>query len=83
MPTYDYKCTNCGHIFELFQSIKEHPITECPKCKGRVKRLIGTGSGIIFKGRGFYATDYRSKNYKEAAKKEKPAAPSESKSEKK
>lgn len=70
MPTYEYKCTKCGNVFEKFQGIKEPPVTDCPKCDGKVKRLIGTGSGIIFKGSGFYATDYRSKHYKESKKKE-------------
>jgi putative FmdB family regulatory protein len=69
MPTYEYECQKCGR-FELFQSIKDEPIKRCPKCKGKVKRLIGTGAGIIFKGSGFYLTDYRSKNYVEGAKKE-------------
>lgn len=59
MPTYDYKCTNCGNTFELFQKMSDNPITECPKCKGKVKRLIGAGSGPIFKGTGFYQTDYK------------------------
>lgn len=70
MPTYDYECTECGYIFEKFQSMKETPLKECPKCDGRVKRHIGTGSGIIFKGSGFYTTDYRSESYKKDAKKE-------------
>lgn len=70
MPTYEYKCTKCGNIFERFQGIKEPPYTECPSCKGPVKRLIGTGGGLLFKGNGFYITDYRSKNYNEAKKKE-------------
>jgi putative FmdB family regulatory protein len=59
MPTYDYECPHCGHTFELFQKITDEPLKNCPKCKKEVKRLIGTGSGIIFKGSGFYATDYR------------------------
>ncbi|MFH1198439.1 MAG: FmdB family zinc ribbon protein [bacterium] len=59
MPTYDYKCLNCDHEFELFQRITEDPIKECPKCSGVVKRLIGAGSGPIFKGSGFYHTDYK------------------------
>ncbi len=59
MPTYEYECQNCGKAFELFQNITASPIRRCPKCKGKVKRLIGAGSGIIFKGSGFYATDYR------------------------
>jgi putative FmdB family regulatory protein len=69
MPTYEYKCEACGFKFEKFQSIKSAPIRKCPHCgKNRVKRLIGTGSGLIFKGGGFYETDYRSEAYKSAAK---------------
>lgn len=59
MPTYDYECKNCGHHFEKFQSITADPLKECPKCKKEVVRLISSGSGFIFKGPGFYATDYR------------------------
>ena len=59
MPTYDYECENCKDRFELFQAMTAEPIKACPKCKGAVKRLIGSGAGIIFKGSGFYATDYR------------------------
>lgn len=59
MPTYEYKCLECGHLFELFQRITEEPVKECPKCKGNVKRLIGMGAGPIFKGSGFYQTDYK------------------------
>ena len=59
MPTYEYECQGCKKRFELFQSITAKPIRVCPKCKGKVKRLIGAGAGIIFKGSGFYATDYR------------------------
>jgi putative FmdB family regulatory protein len=71
MPTYDYLCDNCGHKFEKFQSITARPLRKCPKCGRRqLKRLIGTGAGIIFKGSGFYETDYRSESYKEAKKKE-------------
>ncbi len=71
MPTYDYLCTACGHRFEAFQSIKADPLTECPMCKGAVKRVIGAGGGFIFKGSGFYITDYtRSKDYAEKAKSE-------------
>jgi putative FmdB family regulatory protein len=59
MPTYEYECTECNIRFEKFQSIKDDPLTECPECKGRVKRLISAGVGIIFKGSGFYTTDYK------------------------
>lgn len=69
MPTYDYECSACGHKFEQFQSITAAPLKKCPECgKSKVKRLIGTGAGIIFKGSGFYITDYRSDSYKAAAK---------------
>ncbi len=66
MPTYEYKCKKCGHVFELFQTMSAEPVKTCPKCKGEVKRLIGAGSGPIFKGTGFYQTDY--KNVKPAGK---------------
>ena len=85
MPTYQYICENCGNEFERFESITAKPARKCPNCnKSKLKRLIGTGSGIIFKGSGFYQTDYRSESYKKAAKSEKePAAaktkPAESK----
>ena len=70
MPTYDYLCEDCGYEFERFQSIKARPLRKCPICKkNRLKRLIGSGSGLIFKGSGFYQTDYRSENYKKQAKK--------------
>ena len=59
MPTYDYQCETCGHRFEQFQSISEAPIKTCPECGGTVNRLIGAGAALIFKGSGFYATDYR------------------------
>jgi putative FmdB family regulatory protein len=59
MPSYDYECTVCGHRFEMFQSMSEPPLTECPQCGKRVRRLIGGGMGIIFKGSGFYVTDNR------------------------
>jgi len=69
MPTYDYECGHCQHKFEQYQSITAAPIRKCPECgKNKVKRLIGTGAGIIFKGSGFYITDYRSDSYKAAAK---------------
>lgn len=70
MPTYEYECRKCGHYFEKFQSMTEARIKTCPVCKGRVDRLIGTGAGIIFKGSGFYETDYRSDSYQQAAKEE-------------
>jgi len=71
MPTYDYECAKCHNVFELFQNIKDKHITKCPACGGKVKRLIGSSAGIIYKGSGFYTTDYnRSSTYKEAAKKE-------------
>lgn len=61
MPTYDYKCLDCGHSFEHFQKITDEPLTNCPVCSGHVKRLIGAGSAPIFKGSGFYQTDYKNK----------------------
>jgi putative FmdB family regulatory protein len=78
MPTYEYECQKCGHRFEVFQSIKEAPKKTCPECRGRVKRLLGTGAGIIFKGSGFYITDYRKPGYSEAAKKETSAGSKDS-----
>jgi putative FmdB family regulatory protein len=98
MPTYEYVCSKCGHEFEKFQPIADKPLAKCPEdlCgqkrwgRGTVKRKIGGGAGLIFKGSGFYITDYRSEGYKTAAKKEsesskpatsdsKPAAKTESK----
>jgi putative FmdB family regulatory protein len=71
MPTYEYKCDGCGHRFEKFQSMSAAPIRRCPNChKNKVRRLIGTGAGLIFKGSGFYITDYRDASYKEKAKAE-------------
>ena len=70
MPTYEYECRQCGHRFETFQSMKDEPLKKCEKCGGELRRLIGTGAGIIFKGSGFYQTDYRSKSYKDKAKSE-------------
>lgn len=63
MPTYEYECKKCSHRFEKFQSMTADPLKTCPKCKGPVKRLIGSGMGVIFKGSGFYATDYRKPDY--------------------
>jgi len=59
MPTYEYECTSCKHTFEISQKMTDKPLEVCPKCKKKLRRLIGAGSGIIFKGSGFYATDYR------------------------
>jgi putative FmdB family regulatory protein len=70
MPTYEYECQKCEHVFERFQSITEEPLKRCPKCRGKVKRLLGTGAGIIFRGSGFYETDYRSDSYRRSAKTE-------------
>ena len=75
MPTYDYVCDKCGHEFEHFQPISARPLRTCPNCKRRaLRRLIGSGGGIIFKGSGFYETDYRSEAYKKAAEAERKAA---------
>jgi putative FmdB family regulatory protein len=76
MPTYEYECSECGHRFELFQNIKDQPLKTCPKCGKKVNRLIGTGGGIIFRGSGFYCTDYPKKpKRQEPAKKENPTCP--------
>ena len=76
MPTYDYVCDACEHQFELFHSIKEDAQRKCPECgKLKLRRLIGPGAAIVFKGSGFYTTDYRSESYKKAAAADKPAAP--------
>ncbi|MCA9730075.1 MAG: zinc ribbon domain-containing protein, partial [Candidatus Eisenbacteria bacterium] len=64
MPTYDYVCTACGHEFEVFQKMSDPPKKRCPECRSKVERKIGTGAGLIFKGSGFYITDYRSDDYK-------------------
>jgi len=75
MPTYEYRCSECGHEFEEFQSITSKPIRKCPSCgKNKVDRLIGCGAGLIFKGSGFYQTDYRSEGYQKAAQAETEAA---------
>ena len=78
MPTYEYECTRCGHLFELFQSISAPPRKRCPECQGKVKRLLGTGAGLIFKGSGFYSTDYRSDSYKAGASADKKSTSSDS-----
>src|SRR5580693_4837171 len=85
MPTYEYKCEKCNQTFDAFQSMNDAAYAVCPQklCRqevwgeGKVKRLIGTGAGLIFKGSGFYTTDYRSANYKESAKKESGSAKSD------
>lgn len=71
MPTYEYECRKCGHKFEEFQSITAEPLKKCPKCNGNIRRLIGAGAGLMFKGSGFYATDYRGEDYKKKAREEK------------
>jgi putative FmdB family regulatory protein len=91
MPTYDYRCNACDHAFEEFQSMSAKPLKKCPECgKPKLERLIGIGAGVIFKGSGFYETDYRSESYKKGAKADsdsksesKSEGKSESKSEKK
>jgi putative FmdB family regulatory protein len=75
MPTYDYRCDGCGHEFEVFQSISADQLRKCPECgKPKLKRLMGGGAAIVFKGSGFYQTDYRSESYKKSAQAESPAA---------
>jgi putative FmdB family regulatory protein len=77
MPTYDYECDACGHEFELFQGINDPLQRKCPKCgKLKLRRLFGTGAAVVFKGSGFYTTDYRSDSYKKAAESDKPASDS-------
>jgi len=77
MPTYDYQCGQCDHEWELFQPISAKPVRKCPECgKLKAKRVIGPGAGIIFKGSGFYQTDYRSESYKKAAQADSKAAES-------
>jgi putative FmdB family regulatory protein len=74
MPTYDYVCDACGHKFEEMQSFSADPLKTCPACgKDALRRLFGTGAAVLFKGGGFYETDYRSESYKQAAKSDKPA----------
>src|SRR5436309_1696794 len=77
MPTYDYHCDSCEHDFEHFQSIKDDPLKDCPECgKSKLRRLFGTGAAIVFKGSGFYKTDYRSDSYKKRAAEDKPKSDS-------
>ena len=87
MPTYDYKCLSCGHSFELFQLMTADPITKCYVCDGEVKRLIGAGAGPIFKGSGFYHTDYKNLSKKtntttSSSKKDEPKKTSKTKKDK-
>jgi putative FmdB family regulatory protein len=74
MPTYEYRCKECGKLFDKFQRITELPVSECPFCGGETERLISAGAGFLFKGSGFYATDYRSSEYKKKAEAEKSGA---------
>ncbi len=84
MPTYDYVCDACNHEFEEFQSITEPVLRKCPECKKlKLRRLFGTGAAVVFKGSGFYQTDYRSDSYKKGAEKDKPKTESGEKSESK
>jgi putative FmdB family regulatory protein len=77
MPTYDYACDSCKHEFEQFESITAEPQKKCPKCKkNKLRRLFGAGGGLIFKGSGFYQTDYRPDSYKKAAEADKPKSES-------
>lgn len=82
MPTYEYLCKRCNYRFEEFQNISEKPLTRCPQCGGRVQRLIGAGAGLIFRGSGFYVTDYRSESYKKAEKADKGVSTEKAKEEK-
>jgi putative FmdB family regulatory protein len=76
MPTYEYQCQACKHLWELFQSMTSGPAKKCPKCgKPKAKRLLSAGAGLLFKGSGFYTTDYRSSSYKKAADADKPSTP--------
>jgi len=75
MPTYDYKCTECSHTFEIFQPMSAKVLKQCPICNSKVRRLIGAGAGLIFKGSGFYQTDYKNSNSKDTVKKKEVAKP--------
>ena len=79
MPHYDYECSDCQHRFEEFQSMTAKPLKKCPKCgKRKLKRLIGTGAAVLFRGSGFHETDYRSESYKKGQEKENPKKPKKS-----
>ena len=75
MPTYEYECQKCGHAFEAFQQMSAQPLKSCPECKGKLRRLISSGAGFIFKGSGFYATDYRKQPHSHNPKSIPPACP--------
>ena len=77
MPTYEYRCPQCGNQFDKFQRMSEDPVAECPACGAEAERRLSAGAGLLFKGSGFYITDYRSEGYKKAAEGEKPAASSD------
>ena len=74
MPTYEYRCPQCGNQFDKFQRMSEDPVAECPACGAEAERRLSAGAGLLFKGSGFYITDYRSEGYKKAAEGEKPTA---------
>ncbi len=83
MPTYDYECDGCKHAFELYQGINDEKKRKCPECgKLKLRRLLGTGAAVVFKGTGFYQTDYRSDSYKKAQAADKPKTDSDSSSKK-
>ena len=74
MPTYEYRCSECRHEFEKFQRMSDDPVAECPECGSQAERRLSGGAGLLFKGSGFYITDYRSESYKKAAKSESTAS---------
>ena len=74
MPTYEYRCKSCGHVFERIKKMSDPPGDTCPECGSEAERLISGGAGLLFKGSGFYITDYRSESYKKAAAREKPSS---------
>jgi putative FmdB family regulatory protein len=80
MPTYEYRCPSCAHEFEKFQRMSDEPVAECPECGANSERKLSGGAGLLFKGSGFYITDYRNDSYKKAAESDKGGASSESKS---
>ncbi|MCP4703946.1 MAG: zinc ribbon domain-containing protein [candidate division Zixibacteria bacterium] len=80
MPTYEYKCDNCGYEFEEFQKMSDSAIEVCPECKGKTRRMISGGAGFLLKGSGFYSTDYRSESYKKDAANDSPSKAIETKS---